>query len=106
MGGKLILKFNKGIEMQFTHINGRDKGKVVLFALSTCGWCKKTKTFLDELGVAYDFVFVDLLSGADRDEAIKLIEKVNPQRSFPTMIVNDSRVIVGFNEATIREVLR
>ncbi|MDD5684459.1 MAG: glutaredoxin family protein, partial [Methanoregulaceae archaeon] len=31
-----------------THIDGEDKGKVVLFALSTCGWCAKTKELLAE----------------------------------------------------------
>ena len=44
-----------------TKVPGENKGhKVTLYALSTCGWCKKTKKFLDELGVEYEYVYVDL----------------------------------------------
>jgi len=25
--------------MQIVHVNGTDRGRVMLYALSTCGWC-------------------------------------------------------------------
>ncbi len=87
------------------HIDGTDKGKVVLYALSTCGWCKKTKALLGELGIAYDVEFVDKLVGDVRENTIKDIEKWNPRCSFPTLVIRDEICIVGFKEDDIKEAL-
>ena len=35
--------------MVMQHVEGQDKGKLVLFALSTCGWCKKTRELIEDL---------------------------------------------------------
>ena len=55
--------------MPVEHVSGKNMGHTMLYALSTCVWCKKTKQLLDDLGVEYDYVFVDLLEGADRELA-------------------------------------
>lgn len=86
------------------HVKGKNKGEVMLYALSTCGWCKKTKRLLAELGVEHHFVDVDLLGGELQDEILKELEKWNPRRTFPTLVVND-QCIVGFKEDKIKEVL-
>jgi len=91
--------------MSMEHVDGENKGKVVLFALSTCGWCKKTRMLLEDLGAEYDYIYVDLLQGEERQEAIQQLEKWNPQLSFPTMVLNDEEAIVGFNEDKVREIL-
>jgi glutaredoxin len=92
--------------MKIEHVDGRKAGKVMLYALSTCIWCRKTKQLLSDMGVEYDYVFVDLLTGADKDEAVKTVTKWNPDCSFPTMVVNDKKCIVGFKEPEIREALK
>jgi glutaredoxin-like protein NrdH len=92
--------------MKIEHVAGKNAGKLMLYALSTCIWCRKTKQLLTDLGVEYDFVFVDLLTGADKDEAIKIITKWNPDCSFPTLVLNDKKCIVGFKETEIREALK
>jgi glutaredoxin-like protein NrdH len=91
--------------MDTEHVDGEVKGKVMLYALSTCGWCKKTKELLNKLGVAYDYVYVDLLRGREQDEAIEEITKFNRACSFPTLVIDDQKCIVGFKEDEIREVL-
>ena len=91
--------------MPMEHVEGENKGKAVLFALSTCGWCKKTRMLLENLGVEYDYIYVDLLEGEERQEVIQQIEKWNPQLSFPTLVINDEETIVGFNENKVREIL-
>lgn len=88
------------------HVNGRDAGKVMLYALSTCGWCRKTRQLLEDLQVAYDYEYVDLLQGKERDDAIDSVERLNPDRSFPTIVFNDSKIIIGFKENEIREALK
>jgi glutaredoxin len=94
------------IDMNYTHVEGKNCGKVVIYALSTCGWCRKTKQFLSEKGIEYWYVDVDKLSGGERDEAVKEVEKWNPSLSFPTIVINDGTCIVGFNEDKIREALK
>lgn len=91
--------------MPMEHVNGENKGKVVLFALSTCGWCGRTKALLEELKVEYSYIYVDLLEGQERGEIIEQVKKFNSQLSFPTLVINDDKTIVGFNEEEIKELL-
>lgn len=90
--------------MDFTHVEGKDKGKITLYALSTCIWCKKTKELLSELGVGYDYIYVDLVDKADRPKVLDEVQKYSPDRSFPTLVIGD-KGIVGFREKEIREAL-
>ena len=78
--------------------------KVKLYALSTCGWCKKTKRFLESNNIEYECCDVDLLEGDDQEKAREELARYNPRRSFPTCIVDDN-VVVGFDEDRLREVL-
>ena len=88
--------------MTVEHVKGKEAGPIMLYALSTCVWCKKTRTLLEELGVAYDFEYVDLLQSNARTKAIAAVRQSNPRSSFPTLVVGD-RVIIGFKEDEIRE---
>ena len=92
--------------MALNHVAGKKKGKIMLYALSTCGWCKKTKALLNELGVEYDYTDVDLLKGAEQEAVVKEIVKYNPETNFPTMVINSQKCIVGFKEDEIREALK
>jgi len=85
------------------HIEGKNKGNIKLFALSTCIWCGKTKKLLNELGVEYDCVDVDLLDYDDQQEALSEIRKYNPSGGFPTMIIDNKDCIVGFDESKIKD---
>jgi glutaredoxin-like protein NrdH len=88
--------------MRFQHIEGREKGKVVMYALSTCMWCRKAKSLLQQLGVAYDFVDVDLLEGEEKDQAKAVIRKWNPTGNFPTIVIDDRECLAGFDEQKYR----
>jgi len=93
--------------MALRHVAGeKNVGRVVIYALSTCPWCRKTKALLDEMKVDYYFADVDKLSGEEREAAVSAVEKWNPACSFPTMIINDSACIVGFKEEEIRKALQ
>jgi glutaredoxin-like protein NrdH len=91
--------------MAVEHVNGKKKGIVMLYALSTCGWCAKTKDLLRELGVDFDYTYVDLLEGNDQDKVLNEVEKWNPKGSFPTLVIGNRKSIVGFREEEIREAL-
>jgi glutaredoxin len=90
--------------MAVDHVRGRKAGKVMLYALSTCQWCNKTKELLKELGIDFDYVYVDLLDEKEQGEVLDQMEKWNPRGSFPTLVIDNMRCIVGFREDEIREV--
>jgi glutaredoxin len=92
--------------MTANHVEGEKKGHVMLYALSTCGWCKKTKGLLEELKVEFYYIHVDQLQGEERTEAIEAVKKWNPRCSFPSLVVNDSQCIIGYDEAKIKDALK
>ena len=91
--------------MKAIHVEGEQCGRIMVYALSTCGWCKKTKALLNELGVEYDYIDVDLLTGDDRTQATADIQKWNPAVSFPTLVINGSECIVGYQPDRIQQVV-
>jgi len=91
--------------MAWVKVDGKDQGDVILYALSTCGWCKKTRALLDELGVAYQYRYVDLESGAERESTLDEVRKWNPQCSFPTIVINGKECIMGFQPDKIKGAL-
>jgi glutaredoxin-like protein NrdH len=100
-----LYSFDRRGKMVLQHVAGKNKGQVVLYALSTCPWCKKIKKLLEELGVEYYFCDVDLMNDAEKKETMKVVQKWNPGSSFPTMVIDNSKCIVGFQENKIREAL-
>ena len=92
--------------MNLEHVPGKNIGNIVLYALSTCGWCHKTKALLDSLGIEYSFVYVDLLSKEDKEATLSTVTKFNPARTFPTVVINDKDCVVGFREDQLKSVLK
>ena len=92
--------------MEMKRVSGKKKGSLTLYALSTCIWCRRVKELLNSMGVEYDYVDVDLLEGEDKDKAAEEIKKWNPKMSFPNLIVNNQKCIVGFDEPQIKEALK
>jgi len=86
-------------------VSGKNKGKIMLYALSTCIWCRKTRELLEKLGVEFDYIYVDLLEGAEKEKIRKEVEKWNPACSFPTVVFNNEKCIVGFKENEIKRML-
>jgi len=90
---------------EMKHVKGRKVGNVMLYALSTCPWCAKTKHLLDEMGIDYYYVYVDLLNGAKKEKAEEEVMRWNPRLSFPTLVINNRKCIVGHQEEEIKMAL-
>ena len=91
--------------MEIKKVAGKDQGEIMLYALSTCGWCRRTKDFLNGLGFAYSYLDVDLLEGEEKDKVVQEITKWNPACSFPTIVFKGKSCVIGYNEDNIREQL-
>lgn len=83
----------------------RNEHHTILFALSTCIWCRRTRRLLEREGVAFDYIYVDLLQGVEREEAVAQVRRWNPALSFPTLVVDGVRCVVGYRPEEIEEVL-
>jgi glutaredoxin-like protein NrdH len=90
------------LEKYATKVQGKRKGDITLFALSTCGWCRKTKNLLNDLGLEYSYIDVDLLDGQAKREVVEEVARWNPSTSYPTIVINN-KSIVGFQEDKIRQ---
>lgn len=91
--------------MEMNTVAGKNKGQIILYALSTCVWCRKTKALLEKLGVGYQYIDVDLLQGEEKEKAKAEVMKLNPRCSFPTLSINN-HCIIGFDEEKIEEALQ
>jgi glutaredoxin len=88
------------------HVHGDNKGFVMLYALSTCVWCKKTKSLLEQMKIDYFFVDVDLLEDKEKTETKNELKRWNPDCTFPSLVIGRESCIVGFDEEKIRDAFK
>jgi glutaredoxin-like protein NrdH len=87
-------------------VSGKNsKHKVLLYALSTCAWCKKTKKFLNENDIEYEYVDVDLTNDQDHEKIREDLINRGSEPSYPTIIVDNKTVITGFRVDLLKEAL-
>jgi len=73
--------------------------KVVIYTTPTCPYCHRAKEYLSRKGIPY----VEYNVAQDRDKAKEMIEK-SKQMGVPVIII-DSQVVVGFNQALLDRLL-
>jgi glutaredoxin-like protein NrdH len=78
---------------------------IKVYTLSTCSHCKAAKKFLNDCKVDYEFTDVDLLETLEKASILDEVKRYNPRMTFPTIIIDGNRVIIGFQENEIKEAL-
>ena len=91
--------------MGIQHVDGDNRANLMLYTLSTCIWCKRTKLFLQQQGIGYDYVDVDSLEGEEKEKTLEEMKRWNQRCSFPSLVVNGERCVVGFDENKFREAI-
>jgi len=92
--------------MEFSKVSGKNSAhKVVVYALSTCVWCKMTKQFLKDHNVEYEYVDVDLCEEDDKQKIREEIQNKGGNLSYPTTIIDDKIVVTGFRKDQLKEAL-
>jgi glutaredoxin-like protein NrdH len=82
-----------------------DAHQVTFYGISTCIWCRKTRQFLEQQGVAFDFVYVDLVDGQERETVKEQVRQWNPSVSFPTIVIDNEQSVTGFKPERLKEAL-
>jgi glutaredoxin-like protein NrdH len=79
---------------------------ITVFALSTCGFCKRSMAFLEANGFAYRFIYLDKIPLDHKTEVKKeLKEKFKADIAFPFVTVGDTNYLVGFIEVDWKKTL-
>jgi glutaredoxin-like protein NrdH len=87
--------------LSFTTMEGRlADHEIVVYALSTCGHCRRALSFLDSKGLSYKYIYVDLIP-LETKSAVKaeLRERFKDNVAFPFTVIDDKEHLVGFIEA-------
>ncbi|MHA1410876.1 MAG: glutaredoxin family protein, partial [Candidatus Odinarchaeia archaeon] len=94
-------------KIEFTHEPGEKKSCVVkVYALSTCGFCRRALEYLRNHSVNFHYVYVDKLPHDAQDELIaELEEKHNTTVGFPFLVLDDKKCYVGFNFDKYQKIL-
>jgi len=92
--------------METTRVPGKNnKHKVLMYAISTCAWCKRAKKFLTDNDIQYEYVDIDLCSKEYRQRVREDILGRGGRLSYPTVIIDDKILITGLKEDELREAL-
>lgn len=76
-------------------MNAIHEHSAVMFGLSTCGHCKRVRMLFEHRGVRMKIIYVDLLSGNKREEALDEMSRYNPEMNFPTTIIDNRDIVLG-----------
>ena len=79
--------------------------EVLVYALSTCPWCRKTKQWFADSNVPFEYVDVDLLPEGEQDAAAAKAYELSGGRRYPVVVINGD-VVVGHNPGKFLEHLR
>ena len=93
------------VAAQGTVSGRRDERRVNFYGISTCIWCRRTRQFLEDQEVAFEFAYVDLLQGEEKEQVMVQVRRWNPFTSFPTIVVDDAEVVVGYKPDELKKVL-
>lgn len=93
--------------LQYTAVHGeKTQPTITVYALSTCGFCKRAMGFLEKNGFAYRFIYVDSIPVETKNEAKReLKEKYKTDIAFPFATVGESDHLVGFIEVDWKRTL-
>ena len=93
-------------KMETVEVPGKNsKHKVLMYALSTCAWCKMTKQFLKDNSVKFEYIDVDVCNEKDKERVREDIRARGGSLSYPTIIVDDKILINGFHKDKLKETL-
>jgi glutaredoxin len=77
--------------------------KVVMYTLSTCPWCRKTKKWFTEHQIPFDFTDYDLADEATQDKIMAELDAAGAD-GFPFVRIGD-QTVVGWQPAVYAKLM-
>jgi glutaredoxin len=77
---------------------------VVVYALSTCPWCKRAREWFTAQQVACEFINIDELPDQEGDAAADKAHELSGSHAFPVVVI-DGSVVVGFRPERYADLL-
>ena len=77
---------------------------VFMYTLSTCPWCRKTKTYFTERNIPFKYVDYDLQSPEEQEKIEREMKERDGPLSFPWVLIGDE-LVVGWNPGKYDELL-
>lgn len=86
---------------------GGDSGHAItVYALTTCGFCRRAIAFLQEKNVAFKYVYIDELPPDTKAELkTELRDRYMRNLVFPFLVVDDKESATGFVQEKWKELL-
>ena len=87
-------------------VGEKDSQQWTIFTLSTCMWCKKCKTFLNDRGIKYRYVDLDKINPSEKSKILTYLrENYKPDRISYPFVVCDNEFVVGYNPGKYEELI-
>ena len=86
--------------LDYTDVPGaKSEHEITVYALSTCGFCKRALGYLSAKGLAYRYVYMDHIPIETKNEAKKALkERFKENVAFPFAVIDGDKHLVGFIE--------
>ena len=94
-------------KLEFTEQPG-SKGDhdLTVYALSTCGFCKKAINFLSEHDIAFRYVYLDKINPmVKRTVKSELKQQYESLPVFPILVIDNERAVSGFSEEKWKDIV-
>ncbi len=86
-------------------LNPCNNDYAVIYALVTCHHCIRTQRFLKSNNIPFKVVHADLFDGDARKNIMSHLKTLNERGSFPTLVMPNGEIVVGYKESKIREAI-
>ena len=93
--------------LEYTRVEGENKAHTItVYALSTCGFCKRALAFLDANKLEYSYIYMDKIPLETKNAAKSVLkERFHQDVAFPFAVIDEKNPLVGFIEPDWKKTL-
>ncbi len=70
--------------------------EIVVYGLSTCPWCRKTKQYFTDKQIEFQYINYDLASEEEQSKIMQDMKKLGGGNAFPFVRIG-KEVVIGYN---------
>ena len=78
--------------------------KVIIYTMSTCPWCRKTKKFFTDNKIPFEYTDYDLATDEEQKKIMDTMLKKGSDGIFPFVIIGKD-VVIGYHPEKYSELL-